>query len=524
LTQLIGPDGLEADAVVPQCVDNQYVSDHVFNDMMNRGVDYEDQKVAEARERDFRTEFIRSLVYSSQVILQRAHLKNSEFLYKNYDPKNVADLRAFATLMRNHAIIPYLYMESSLTDEQEFGVRDEGVRALRALLEEAGPDIRCVRLAADDTANSRAADIMATDFGAGLTRLNFLDSSQRNAMASELFRDPSQLQEPGSWQEFERAVDELATFAFIKGADLRSENKKISRDYVYQEWLTAGGSDKERSDNVKLGRFKEPDRTNRFPLELKKYIDLVYNANLPDHLGRYTFTPVNMPSRMALQDKPRTGFTHDEITGAISDTDALEWIRRSFMARTQATMNLPLLSELTVADVMVIRDMPEWESFKDAQQQILREPLRCLDNIQGFQHSFDDFQRALSGWYNLSHEHNRTISRYCSFITLALSIGGVVVVAGSDLGSVLHDLAGFAIPGLARRIPRRVKGYAAKLMVGVYDIGRKRLDVDRSYTVELMHTSEELMRDDIAELLSIVERSESALPRANAPMADQGIQ
>ena len=525
MSQLIGPDGLEADAVVPQCLDNQYVSAHVFEDMIDRGVDYEDPKVAEARERDFRTEFIRSLVYSSQVVIQRAHLKNSEFLYKNYVPENVVDLKAFATLMRNHAIIPYLYLESSLTDEQEFGVREEGDRAVRALLQEAGSDILCVRLAVDDQANARAADIMATDFGVGLTRLNHLDSLQRNAMASELFEDPSQLHQHGrGWDEFEQAVDDLANFAFTKAAALRRENKKITRQHVYKDRFAAGGSNTERGDNVKLGRFRKPDTTNPFPLELKKYVDLVYNVNLPDHLRRYTFTPVNMPSRMALQDAPRQGFTHDEIATAISDMEALEWIRRSFTARTQAAMKLPLLSELGVADVVAIRDFPEWESFKNAQQQILRDPLRCLDNIEAFQESFDHFQSALSEWYNRTQEQDRTISRYCGFVTLALSVGGVAVVAASDLGSVPHDLAGLAIPELARRIPQRVKGYAAKLMVGVYDIGRKRLDADRSYTIELMQTSEELMREDVVELLRAVERSESALPRATGLVADQGIQ
>jgi hypothetical protein len=38
--------------------------------MISRGVDYLDANVAAAREQDFRTEFIRSLVYSSQVVIR----------------------------------------------------------------------------------------------------------------------------------------------------------------------------------------------------------------------------------------------------------------------------------------------------------------------------------------------------------------------------------------------------------------------------------------------------------------------
>ena len=84
--EFMGPDALEADAVVPQCLDNQYVSDAVFTNLVDRGVDYRDAQVKAKREADFRNEFVRSLVYSSQVVIQRAYLKNSDFLHRNYHP------------------------------------------------------------------------------------------------------------------------------------------------------------------------------------------------------------------------------------------------------------------------------------------------------------------------------------------------------------------------------------------------------------------------------------------------------
>jgi hypothetical protein len=492
--------------------------------MISRGVDYLDANVAAAREQDFRTEFIRSLVYSSQVVIQRASLKNSKFLYRNYQPDS-DNLQAFAKLVREHAIVPYLYTESSLADQQDFEVLDEGDRAVQALLREVGDDVRCVRLAVDDGENSTATNMMARDFGDGLTRLNSLDSEQRNAMSFELFADRDTLQQEGKWQEFERALDNLADYAYNKIRALRREDKRIKRQHVYEDWFVPGNSDEERSRNVALGRFKQPDADNPFLLELKKYVDLIYNVNLPDHLKRYTFTPVNMPSRMALQDVPRKGNTHEQISAVVSDADAIEWIRRSFMARMQSAMSLPLLSKLSVTDVAAIRELPEWETFKDAQQQILREPLLYLDHLEPFQDSFDRFQRALSGWYNRNYERETTEQRYGSFITLMLSIGGKAVVAGSHLGSVTHDVAIFTVPELVRRLPRKVTGYAARLLVGVYDIGQRRLDTERSYTIELMRTGEELMRDDLAELLrSVMDRSENELPSAIGLTADQGIQ
>ena len=526
MSDLISPDGLEADAVVPQCLDNQYVSDEIFSDLMKRRVDYSDEQVAAVRERDFRTEFIRSLVYSSQVVIQRAYLKNSDFLYKNYLPGDRKNLRAFAELMQKPepAIIPFLFDESSLADKLNFDVSKEGDTALRALLAEVGNDVRCVRLAINDSANSSATDSMATEFGVGLARLSFLSRAQRNAMACELFANPEQLQEEGSWDAFQRAVNHLARYASQKAEERQAQDKKFTRTDVYQDYFTAGDSDEERKDSIVSGRFRAPGK-NGFLLELKKYVDLVYNVNLPDRLKRYTFTPVNMPSRMALQDAPREGFTHEQISTRISDPDALDWIRRAFVARTQAAMSLPLLSDLTVADVQAIRQLSEWKSFKDSQQLILKNPLQCLDNIQPFQNAFDNFQRALSEWYNRSYKRDQTEERYCSVVSFALSIGGVLVVAGSHLGPIPHDLADLAIPALATKIPQKVKGYAAKLMVGVYDRGLHQLDADRAYTIELMQTNEELMRDDIVELLRAVDRgSQDALPRAAGLIADQGIQ
>jgi hypothetical protein len=525
MSDLISPEGLEPDAVVPQCLDNQYVPDEIFQDMARRSVDYRDGAVAAARERTFRSEFIRSLVYSSQVVIQRAYLKNSDFLYKNYQPERGEDLRAFAALMRQHAIIPYLYRESSFTDQMAFDVRNEGDAAAKALLEEVGDDVRCVRLAVKAADNIRTTDAMATAFGSGLSRLNNLGSLERNAMASELFADPSRLQEEGRWEAFEEAVDDLSQYAFSKARRLRRAGKKITRQDVYQDCFAAGDNDTERARNVVLGRFKTPGAADPYLLELKKCVDLIYNVNLPDHLKRYTFTPANMPSRMALQDAPGVGFSHDQISAVVSDSDALEWIARSFMARTQAAMDLPLLSSLTMADVLAIRQLPEWEPFKNAQARILQNPLRCIDNLPAFEGAFDHFQRALSAWYNDAYRRDQTTERYSNFVSLALSIGGVLVVAGSRLGPVPHDLADAVIPALATALPRRIRGYAAKLMVGVYDRGEQRLDADRAYTIELMQTNEELVRDDVIELLTAVTRHQhDVLPGAAGLVADQGIQ
>jgi hypothetical protein len=517
--QLIGPGALEADAVVPQCLDNQYVSDDTFTAMLARGADYRDSEIATLRESAFKTEFIRSLVYTSQIVIQRASFKNSEFLFRQYRPELGENLRAFAALIRERAIIPFLFAESSLDDRLEFDTRAEGDQALRALLDEVAGDMTCVRLAVNDDANRRATDGMAAAFGAGLMRLLSMSGEQRNAMASELFAAPDRLQAPGAWKAFEGAIDQLVDYTVKKARTLREADKLITRTDVYRDNFCL-----EAKDSVVNGRFREPSADQPFLLELKKYVDLVYNTNLPDRLKRYTFTPAGMPSRLALQDDPRMGYPDDAISHVVADGAVLESIRRTFEANVHRAMTLPLLRDLTVADIRQIRALPEWSMFKDSQVALLREPLRCLELIGTFQRDFDQFQRALSSWYSRTHGQVRTEQRYVSLVSLALSVAGKTIVAGSNLG-IVEKAAGIALSdAVIASIPRKIKGIAAKLLVGVYDVGRRQLDADRTYTIELMQSSADLSRDDVIGLLaSIDRRRDDAVPGSTSHMADQGI-
>jgi hypothetical protein len=487
--------------------------------MIAESLDYTDQDIARLRENNFRTEFIRSLIYSSQVVIQRAFFKGSDFLYKNFLPEDKRSSQAFAQLIRDKAVIPFLFREASLDAGQEFDVPPEGDRATRALLDHLD-EVTCVRLAVGEQANEKACDDMATTFGSGLTRLEHLNDNQRNAMAYELFHDRSRLQEPGLWQAFNQAIDGLVDYAIRKNRELRRAGKLIARADVYRDNFVVAGK-----DSIVRGQFKRPDRDNPFMLELKKYVDLIYNVNLPDHLKRYTFTPENMPSRMALQDAPGQGFSHEAVNTIVADRDALESVRRTFMAHSQKAMSLPILRELTVADVREIRALPEWKRFIAGQTGILQHPMECLARLEQFQTDFDAFQRALSDWYNRAYERKKTEARYSSYISLALSLGGKLMVAGSNLGPIPKVGAGFAIDQAVGLIPEKIKNYAAKLMVNVYDHGANRLDSDRSYSIELMQVSADLTREDIISLLrSISAQSDDALPPASGQVADQGIQ
>lgn len=520
-TKLIAADALEYDAVVPQCLDNQFVSDRVFSKMLAESLDYEDPSIAQLRENDFRTEFIRSLIYSSQVVIQRAYLKNSRFLYKNYlpgkTPEDIKNLNAFAQLMRDEAIVPFLFRESSLLDGVSFDLHQEGDQALKAVLDELD-EVACVRLATDDKACAKAADAMDTAFGAGIARLDSMKAEQRNALAVELFHDKARLHEEGGWEAFNHAIDRLVDNCRMRNRELREKhNRLISRQDVYRDNFVV-----DAADSVVHGKFKKPGRDDPFLFELKKYVDLIYNVNLPDHLDRYTFTPENMPSRLAMQDWTGEGFNDRDVRQVVADKDALESMRRVFMAHAHKPMTLPLLRSLTVADVQEIRALPEWKAFKESQSAVLENPLDCLARIEQFQRDFDAFQRALSDWHK-PRRRERTEKTYCNYVTFALNLGGKMIVAGSNIGPLERVAANAGVDLLTKNIPERITSYAAKLVVSVYDVGARQIDADRSYSIELMQAHCDLVREDIVELLrSVHSESPDALPPASGQVADQG--
>jgi hypothetical protein len=136
LAGLIAPDALAADA----CLDNLLVSQEDCRDMVSRGVDFRDRQVTAARSAIPQTEFIRCLIYSSQIMVDHT------FLRGNYlQELSACSWREPQCLCRadaDHVIMPFLFHESSLTEAEESDVRGEGDAAIRGLLGEVGVTLR----------------------------------------------------------------------------------------------------------------------------------------------------------------------------------------------------------------------------------------------------------------------------------------------------------------------------------------------------------------------------------------------
>ncbi len=499
--------------MVPQCLDNQFVSERVFRHMTKNNADFSDKTVHDLREAETKTELIRSLVYASQVIINRAYMLNNENVFKYWSRLNPTELAASARLVSNRALVPYLFNETSLDMGVDFDVRAPGAEAIKDLLQEVD-SIACVRLAADENANRQGTRRLAQKFRTYLMQLRQYDDEQRNILGAELFSDRGVLSDADNWQLFSGKVDELAKFAF------NFDGPVLRRAEIYKHYVSAEGTDSS------TGQFRADDRNNPFVYELKKLVDLAYNTTLPDLLQRYTFTPTTLPTRAALQDDAILNLdaTADDWQKLIPTPELLDYIRRQFMAQMGQGMTLPLLSNLSMADVIEVRRFDEWESFRAAQTEILRNPLGVLDLLPRYSEAFDRFQGELSRWYAEKYKDAQTQERYANIVTFMLKLGGRTLCATMipEHHEMVHVAADSLLDQVIEALPKRVKGVVAKLMIGVYNTGRHQLDRERSYTIELMHSNQEIYRDEIGDLINRLTDEKKDIPVTLGIPADQG--
>ncbi|WP_326786701.1 hypothetical protein [Streptomyces sp. NBC_00151] len=534
LSESMLPEELEADATVPQCLDNQYVSHEVFvkmagrvsGDARNGGLDIASQKVQQARD-----ELLRSLVYSAQIVVNRAYFVNSPQLYSNYLPGDREGIKSFAKLLCHQdskspqAIVPYLHKGGTLGDVLPFSEDKVGRSAINALLDEAGEVVPVV-LDRDPDQNDIEAIALEMKFGEYLSgHLKKLTEQGNevllNEMAGEVFGSRYEvLQQSGLWESFRQQVENVATYAYHKSG--------VTRTNVYENFLVCGNTDEELHNSVIEGNFKVATHDERasedfFTFEIKKLIDLVYNTNLPDRLGRYTFTPFGMPSRLALRDFQRVGRarTNDDL---IQESGQLKQsMNQIFMANAHQAMALPLPGDLSITDVVQIRNLDAWNDFSAAQQKILQNPLQILDLIEDFTQTFNRFQHELSRWYFRKYKLRRRSEQYATFATVALQIGGSLLAAlgfpGQDVASILTRVA----PGVV--IPRLVNRPTVKLMVYVVDLANRVVDAKRSYSIDLMQTQNDYTRDDVLPLLDRFNATEGQIlydDREATQLSDQG--
>jgi hypothetical protein len=477
---LLHPDQLEIDATIPQILDNQYVSSKTYQKMVKNYKNFHDKDIMKAREEEAKREFIRSLIYSSQVIINRAFLINNKFIYDFYlEGKNEISAISFAELVNHNIIVPYLLKGKRLNQDMiNFGTVGEGKKAFNYLLTLLDANVNCVRLSPDEQENSNQIEGMSVNFREYfMGHIVALKARQHEEMARELFGGKHSDFDEDKLKAFRNRLLRLSQYV----TQHFFETDDVSRDDIYKKYII------QPNKSVADGIFAPSDKEEPFRFELKKLVDLKYNSNLSDMLGLYTFTPLDMPTVSTLQE-----FTGPSVYTDSSKLETLvgEDLKRFgsiTLANAKKKIYLPILSELTLSDVLKIRELPSWLTFMQLQQDILRNPLNIANQFENFQKVFYEFQYELADWYYEKYPNQTEIKekKYVPTLNIGINIQGKTYIYGLD--KLLQS------PNNLQDIPvNKVPRINIKIIMGVADIGRQCLDEKRSHSVELIRSGNDL--------------------------------
>jgi hypothetical protein len=527
-SDLIGPDRLNIDAAISQCLDNQFVTKEVYDLLARKGLTYEDRKIRERREALFLKEFNRSLLYTSQVVINRAYLVNCEPLTSCYADPDSPNLEACAELVRTEAIVPFLLAERSFTDRMEFGQSEPGLKAARNLWGALGNRARCVRLSTDDQENARRITALESGFGDYLTSLKGIPGGQLDAMARELFGPEVS---SGKIEAFGIQLDRLASSAHR----IKEETGKVRRNDIYRGWFIrdADHPDKAVQDRaVQLGRFRPESTGAPFLYQLKTLVDLRYNANLPDFLGRNVFTPDSLPNRLALQDIDPNTSLHGKDLVRFFENELPRFLREKILSESRKAMRMPILKNLQLKDHAEIRrEIPEWKEFMVAQQEILRNPEDVLNRMEDFQKKFEAFQVSLSHWYTRKYRIPKELNAVYGVVSICLYMAGhhylklpdgSYIMPPDGLGGEHIHLGQHYVEMALSRLPERVKSPCVKVVVGFFDAANRALIHDYSHSIQLMQSNMEYTKNEILDLFRRIREVAGDLPVVPWMCADQG--
>ncbi len=339
------PAELEYSAVVPQALDNQWAPTPTLKRLLRSRKSLRDWQSTQESKKLVLTEWRRALIYTPQVVVNRAVLFNNAIIVEDYSGANKPH---FQKLLSHGVIVEYLLTEEAPDQRPNFTIGEEKWRRWLETIQDA--EVHCVRLdwgnQEDDFRN------IASVFHEYFQTINMPERIQHLTNA---FRIP-----PGQRRQFEEKLREVARFTF----DLADQGKTVTRSDLYKKFVCKDGSP------IDEGWY---DSSKPFAAELKQIFDLRYNVNLPDALGRYVFTPKDSPDRTALGE-----LTRETLKDALQDNQIeqlLEMLRQFVFASINPGLYLRGLHLLSLEDVLEVRRTDEWENYIESLNTLLRHPL-----------------------------------------------------------------------------------------------------------------------------------------------------
>lgn len=507
-TEIVLKDKLEAGAVIPQCLDNQFLPDDVFSYMTHNNVPYSDLYVQQKRSEATKTELNRALVYAPQTIINRAFLWNNRVLYSYYkdEKENQENRSAFIKLIKDHSIIPYLHDKSNIEEEPDFDLDEDGVRTFKSLLRDID-EITCTRFAIEESTNQNAIDLMTHKFHEYFLGFVARPPSLLRQIAEGLVPGRDSLErrekvnslskELNSWKR--TLHDEVLSKIELKGTAKRND--------LYSSFICRN----DISNSIPLGYFNPSDKSP-FVLEKKKLFDLRYNINLADSLQRYVFTPSDLPMRSALAIDVDQGKGNGE---ALIDNLSSN-IRNTFFEGNQQTLNLPYMKDLDIKDIYELRMLPSWAEYIKYQRLILQNPLHSIEYLDEFTKSLENYNSQVAEWFYKQKRIPIIEKKYRMLVRIAIKVAGTWIA---------HNLTGnIYATALASLIdlPDSALGYTVSLLVDYMQIGRDDVDRQLGYSLDIVNYEANITKESLVQLIRKAEEvSHQLYPPISGDLANQ---
>jgi hypothetical protein len=433
-------------AVIAQCLDNQWVPRDLLADIMKSGWSLNDREVARRRLEHSRHEYLRSILNSQQVIINRAFFFNNSIVYRDF-LKEGPQRSAFKDLLSKGVLVPFLLQEISPVQTQSFTVQSEGWRAWTRVASECSSS--CLRLSWDDGENTDyTSKYMVRPFRRFLLSMaDFdLDGLQRDfGLAS--------LEEA---QQMKERLREVARWAI--------DSDVVNREEFYRKFVVADDTDP--AD----GYY---DGTKPFAGQLKQLADLRYNSTLADAVDRYSLTPADSLRRAALQEERQLTKAKGVETDALLDV----LLRRRAFDLVQSALDIGLTG-LDLHHVWAARETDEWIQYTASLEGLIDNPVDFAVRGQEVYSRYVDLARRLGAI--AGDRHRGVVDRWEPIIQLTVeTLGSIITIV---FGSQPHvEVIGRVATGIAARASTAVVRFAV--------VGR-----DQRHAGAELSTSMDLMR------------------------------
>lgn len=433
------PSQLHRNAIAPEALDNQWVSRKMLREMLRRGKKLSD--MTDERELAVVNEWRRALVYTPQIVLNRAYLYNNHIIARDYVS---ADARnAFIELLNQQVIVIALFTEENPAEKPAFYINPEFWSAWLKVVENA--QIACVRTSWDDPLQEIRN--LVAPFHSYIQNLNM---PNRIRYLMDAFHVPEEQRDA-----FRKRIIELADEAF----EVANLGRTITRNHIYRKFVCVDGT------NAAEGIY---DRDKPFSAEIKQIVDSRYNAIIPDVYGCYSWSPNVSPPRAALgnmQEVIREIIEDEELIGLIASLRDME-----IPMFLEAPHFIEELHYLILDDVLQIRAFDEWQIYNKRVDQLLGQPtevsLLCQNVFESFVRLNQEITKLKDGY---------PTAPWRPMMQFALTIGGKTLWIAPNpeqpTEKLLFEEAGLVEPGneplLLRMVISESNNYGADLDIGL---------------------------------------------------------